>query len=123
MADEITVSVSLALKNDDVDTGVSKASLKRNQTGGAVVADNVQTVTSVRAAMEMGAIASRANQWCYLENLDDEEDVHVFVDGSSDALIYLAPGDVALFRIHEDSSPNVKTPTNPANLRVVVFGA
>ena len=122
MANEITLSASLAFAKGTIASITrSVSSLSRDVAGSKVIV-NVQNINTSEEAIQIGDAG--AGGYMFLKNLDATNYVQIKPGTGDDPLIRLKPGDIALFRLDDSASaPYAQANTAACDLEVMLISA
>ena len=108
MANEITISTSLAFSKGGVGSSLSDTSLQFDVSGTDYFQGSQQVPITTSAALNKGSITTCG--YCYMKNTDSTNFVTVEGTDGDTATIKLKAGEVALFRFNS-STPHVVADT------------
>ncbi len=127
MANELTVYAALLFNKNNTsdDVGVDKecnpVKVVRNVLGG-LINHQRQAIGVVEEAIAIGAVP--AGGYIYLANRDDTNFISIRRATGEANFIKLLPGDVAVFRLHEDApAPFAVADTDPCDLEFLIVEA
>ncbi len=120
MANEISVTVSLALDNGESSHSVSKT-YKADQSAKSLL-DHVQTIGTSEEAITLGDTG--AGGFCYLENLDSANYVSIRQGTATTNMVRLKAGEAHVLRWDAaTTAPYAIADTAAVRLRVVIYEA
>lgn len=117
MADEITVTVALALLKGELDCPERSESFTPNMTGDAMT-HAVQQVGLTKENLALSADIGTAG-WCYIKNLDAANYVDVGLDADT-PFMKLKAGEACLFRL-ASTTISCKANTSAVNVEYWVI--
>lgn len=116
MADEATVTTTLAFAKGSVSTTISDSAQTYDVSGTKYV-KGVQNVGTSEEALDMGSITSPG--WCYMRNLDATNFVSVRPATAETDLIKIKPGEHICFRMIA-TAPYVIADTSTVDLEYLI---
>jgi hypothetical protein len=120
MANELTITATLALAKGGLKASAAKSGLKRDMTGDQYLRATqvVGTVAEPLAVAEVNALG-----YLHLENLSAEATVHLRAGSGGANLISLAPGDVAVCRLATACDPHLIASAAGAQVQLLLVEA
>lgn len=116
MANEITVTTSVAVVNGSVSESLSDSATTFDQTGTRFI-KGVQAVGTSEEALDMGDLTDPG--WCYMKNLDSANYVSVYAATGETEMIRLLAGEHMAFRMVA-TAPFVKADTASVDLEYMI---
>ena len=117
MAEEITISASLAFSKGGIGSTLSDSDLKFDVTGTDYF-QGTQGVGTSEEALDLGHITTPG--YCYMKNTDTTNFVSIIRATSEGNCIKLKAGEVALFRF-EATAPFVKADTSAVQINYLLI--
>ena len=108
MADEITITASMAFSKGGIGSTLEDAGLTFDVSG-TDYKQGTQACTTSEVALDLGAVSTNTG-YIYMKNMDDTNYIEVFGAVGETATIKLKAGEVALFRLSA-TAPTVKADT------------